>query len=417
MSAGSSKTGEAETGTLGPELEFRAEDQAWDTVRLVLQNEVLIVKYCEFPDVYDERFWAGEFSTLQKIHSFRDRFRPLSCQVQDTECSKVKEGMVVCACSVNGGDRRFYDAIVDAVETLEHSFMKGEECRCTFLLSWIHGPKAGTLASVKIGDICFIESCSVMDPRLTSFLKISKQKLEISSSGMESVDEGCVLNQGSGSHCHSFKRKSSCGLQKREGAGQFTSTKRKIEGNFSDERMEDANLGGGLHLKSNVKQSDGHYFILIENVEKDVSPSRVVNFIDKQISISAEAYVFPSLSSELYTRVALVVDSVEKLEKLWDFLHKPGQMITSSRGRPWIVSSVSKYKPFRAPLGSLELNSLSKNQNIKAEGGDELKVVRSGSEDYNKGKLLRDLFLQFSNHQSRLHGRLKSEEQRILQPS
>ncbi|GAB4851910.1 hypothetical protein Ancab_039280 [Ancistrocladus abbreviatus] len=58
-----------------------------------------------------------------------------------------------------------------------------------------------------------------------------------------------------------------------------------------------------------------------------------------------------------------------------------------------------------------------KKQCIKAETGDAFKIVRSGSEEYNKAKRLRELFSEFSNHQLRLHARMVLEEQRILEQS
>ncbi|GAB4833728.1 hypothetical protein Ancab_031977 [Ancistrocladus abbreviatus] len=77
-------------------------------------NEVLIVKYCEFDEEYDERFQAREFSAFEDIDSFGERFRLLLRQIQDSECRNVKEGMVVCAFADSGDDRRFNYAIVDA---------------------------------------------------------------------------------------------------------------------------------------------------------------------------------------------------------------------------------------------------------------------------------------------------------------
>ncbi|GAB4851909.1 hypothetical protein Ancab_039279, partial [Ancistrocladus abbreviatus] len=225
------------------------------------------------------------------------------------------------------------DLVNQKVRAQEHSFTNGqEECLCTFLLSWCHGTKAGTLALAKIEDICFIQSSSVLDPRLTSFLQISKEKLEICPSHSASVGKGGLLNQGSGSRCPTLERNLSCILQA-EGAGKFPSKEFDIEGKVCHGRMEDADLGAAADLSINVKQGADHHFLFIENLEKDVSPSTVVSFIHEQTSISAEAYVFPSLLSELYTRGALVVDSAEKLHDLQSFINKPGQMIASSRGR------------------------------------------------------------------------------------
>lgn len=42
-----------------------------------------------------------------------------------------------------------------------------------------------------------------------------------------------------------------------------------------------------------------------------------------------------------------------------------------------------------------------------------LKVVCSGSEEYKTAKRLRDLFVEFAEHQKRLHNRLAMEEREI----
>lgn len=91
---------------------------------------------------------------------------------------------------------------------------------------------------------------------------------------------------------------------------------------------QDKDLGG-----SNMRESGIHHFILIENLEKDLSPSSIMEFIHKQTSISAEAYIFPNLSSESFTRGAIVVECKEKLKKMYDFLNNPDHIVTSSRGR------------------------------------------------------------------------------------
>ncbi|GAB2242700.1 hypothetical protein Droror1_Dr00019475 [Drosera rotundifolia] len=164
-------------------------DDAWYTIRLLLQSELLIIKYPEFPDAWDDdKYWAGHFDTAEKIREFGERFRVFSDQIQDRECRSVREGDRVCACGEFGdGERRFYDAVVDAVRPKEHAFKNGEEeCRCTFILSWLHGPKAGTLEASKIENMCLVRSSDKMDPRLATFLRICREKLGISSPGSRS---------------------------------------------------------------------------------------------------------------------------------------------------------------------------------------------------------------------------------------
>lgn len=94
-----------------------ADDSAWYTVRVILNDDLLTVKYQNFPP---EKYSAGDFATVEAVDEFCRRLRPLSEQLQDSECYRIMEGMRVCAClrSNDGGDVRFYDAIVDAVSSI-----------------------------------------------------------------------------------------------------------------------------------------------------------------------------------------------------------------------------------------------------------------------------------------------------------
>ena len=102
------------------ELEFRAEgDDAWYSVLVAAQGERLTVKYVGFSDNLDEVFEASRFESFEELKEFEGRFRPVSVQLQDEECSKAVEGLPVCAShSFNGFDLRFYDAVIEHVSTL-----------------------------------------------------------------------------------------------------------------------------------------------------------------------------------------------------------------------------------------------------------------------------------------------------------
>lgn len=60
-----------------------------------------------------------------------------------------------------------------------HSFVNGEEqCMCTFVVIWQHGPGAGCLANKKIENICIVRSNAELDPNVDIFSKIVREKLE-----------------------------------------------------------------------------------------------------------------------------------------------------------------------------------------------------------------------------------------------
>lgn len=60
-------------------------------------TNTLVVKFDNFYDWNDERFSATGFPSAKAVDEFLGRVRPLSQQLQDDQCSRVFEGMTVCA--------------------------------------------------------------------------------------------------------------------------------------------------------------------------------------------------------------------------------------------------------------------------------------------------------------------------------
>ena len=101
------------------EMEYRADlDDAWYSVRVAAEEngDVLRVKFCGFSEEYDKVVRVSELKSKRDIHNLSERFRPMSVQVQDSDCSKVSVGDIVCASfAFREDDVRFYDALVDGV--------------------------------------------------------------------------------------------------------------------------------------------------------------------------------------------------------------------------------------------------------------------------------------------------------------
>ncbi|KAK2647932.1 hypothetical protein Ddye_015421 [Dipteronia dyeriana] len=152
---------------------------------------------------------------------------------------------------------------------------------------------------------------------------------------------------------------------------------------------EDADFGG----------VGNYYTILLENVEKELSPSTIIEFIHRQTSITVQAY--------------------KDLEDLCGFLNNPNHFIVSSKGRPWVVAkNFLRHDIFRASsIGTPMFVSHRKLQNENYGNGNELKVVRSGMEEYKTAKEQWDLPVEFTSHQERLHKSLAFEERKILKSS
>ncbi|XXG63141.1 hypothetical protein AAC387_Pa05g1393 [Persea americana] len=410
------------TDTRSTGLEFRSSaDDAWYSVRLITEEdgEVLRVKYVDFPhDIFDERFRAADFGDSKATEGFAERFRPLSVQLQDEDCPKVTQGKAFCISrSIEPNDLKFYDAVVDEVCHSKHRFENGVEvCMCTFVVLWKHGPSAGTKTSTGIENICSIQSGSTqINPALDSFMKLSRKKLHKGESGISAPKGDTCGTESKDANlqnklyeCESpasyFK-----GAERCKHAVMVRTTKGKSR-NGSKIMGQDRDLGGGCFRTKHLETTSSCLFIVIENLEKDISPSAIVDFIYQQTSISCKAFVSPSLLSEAYTRGALCPVNQEKLECLSRFLHSPAHLIVSSRGRPWVITE----KKWRlGTFGSMMPKSEEKLQN-KNEIDGKVKVVLEGTKEYENGKRLRDLFLEFCEHQQCLHKRLALQEQKLI---
>jgi len=77
------------------------------------------------------------------------------------------------------------------VQENEHSWKTGEEeCLCTFILFWLHGPNARNLTTTSIENICVVRPRWELDPVVDSFLDMVKQKIELFSSRPVLVSTG-----------------------------------------------------------------------------------------------------------------------------------------------------------------------------------------------------------------------------------
>ncbi|XP_038714519.1 uncharacterized protein LOC120008082 [Tripterygium wilfordii] len=397
------------------EVEFRSYlDDAWYNVRLVLDGEKLTVKYSNFPDDQNSVFEPGSFNSLEELKEFQGRFRALSAQLQDNECQKVVKGTEVCAAyTFNSDDVRFYDAVVDDVVSQKHSIENGEEeCRCTFILLWQHGLYADCLSSNNIESMCLIQHNAQLDPMVSSFLAIAREKIKAISRSSplkrkltfaERWQQGKKCAKTSASRIH--PPGAPLGFIPEETEDSWKT--RKI-GNHYERIGQDADIGGTGRCQ----------VVLINNLDKELSPPTIIDFIHKQTTVSIQAHILPSSLSDTFTSAIIVSNCKENLEKLCEFLESPNHIIMSAKGRPWVVTKkFSWHAAYRTTHEKLILKSQNKLSNRNGGIGDELQVVYSGTGKYGTAKELRDLFMEFSNHQQKLHKRLAAEEAKILQRS
>lgn len=73
--------------------------------------------------------------------------------------------------------------------------------------------------------------------------------------------------------------------------------------------------------------------IIIDNLEKGISPLTIMEFIHYHLSFPCQAFVSPSRVLESYARGAILLHSKRNFDKLSAFLENPDHIIISSRGR------------------------------------------------------------------------------------
>ncbi|KAK9938154.1 hypothetical protein M0R45_014909 [Rubus argutus] len=370
-------------------LEFRSHrDDAWYYAHIVTEDiggdHRLRIKFANFGDDRDE------FVNTKDLTSYlRSRVRRLSIKLQDSECPKVEKGLLVCAAGsvqTDDGDDRlyYYDAIIDEVVHKEHRFVEGEQqCPCTFILEWIHGPQVGTLSVLALENLCRVQLPAIddeVDPSLSSFLNAAKEK--ISSLSKSNKDTSCA-----------------------RGSLPPSSSSKELIDNPSARDGHDMDIGRVPHM------------IFVENLEKGISSSTIMEFIYEQLSISCQAFVLPSKPSEAYTRGIIMLNSKKNLDKLSEFLESPHCIIISSRGRPWVVTQNTLLDDtLRARIETFKLTSQTAYKS-RTRSSNELMVVISGSQEHRKAKWLKDSFKRCTNHQRGHQKRLLHEEGRILLPA
>ncbi|XP_038703996.1 uncharacterized protein LOC120000158 isoform X4 [Tripterygium wilfordii] len=361
------------------EVEFRSyTDNAWYSVRLVFEGEKLTVKYRNFSDDQDDVFEPGGFNSLEELEEFQGRFRPVSPQLQDSECHKVVKGMVVCAAyTFNPNDVRFYDAIVDEnaqLNPMVSSFLE--------------------IARKKYGFVSHMDNP----------IRVSSSPLKRKSTFAERLQQGKKCAKRSPSKIHPSKDLP-LGFIAKETQDSWKTGK---IGNHYERIEQDADIGGCNRC----------HVVLINNLDKELSPSTIMEFIHKQTLVSIYAHVLPSSLSETFTSALIVSDCKENLEKLCEFLESPDHIITSARGRPWVVTQkFSWHDACRMSHEKLMFKSQNKIPNRIGGIGNELQVVHSGTGKYRTAKELRDLFMEFANHQQQLHKRLAAAEAEISRRS
>ncbi|TYK31453.1 uncharacterized protein E5676_scaffold455G007670 [Cucumis melo var. makuwa] len=411
--------GDASSG----DLEFLSDDDAWYNANVKLQGKVLRVSYCEFSEEHDNVFDADHFQSLSELSVFEARFRPMSRQLQDSECPNVHPGMPVCASySSRADDVRFYDALVEGVDYLEHSYANGEEeCLCNFILLWQRGPNSGNLTIASIANMCQIQFDKINDTVLATFFRKVREKIETRTNRGNICSEDHFPTHNGGGAC----QKDDCSLKLKHRLSFFErmdqETRRAKRSSGDVEPWEDQ-LSLSSRKREVIEQDTDiggmkyQYMILLENLDKGLAPLKLAKFLYEETLILPRVYIFPSLTFELYARGAVVMNCRKNLKRLYDFLDSPDHVILSSQGRPLVVTGkIARHETFGTlAAGAMVLDSENKFGNEKdGRASCELKVVKVGTDEYLTAKHMKELFVEFLCHQRGLQQRLAMEESKI----
>ncbi|KAH9331415.1 hypothetical protein KI387_003523, partial [Taxus chinensis] len=127
------------------------------------------------------------------------------------------------------------------------------------------------------------------------------------------ISAACKL-EGYGSECNSLER----------AAGQISM---------------DAGHGPRREKKSKDQHNifSSSHVILLENLEKDVTPSDVLGVIRQAGVDFVKVYISPPQSFEKFTSGIVCFEDQESYQKVSAYLGNENVIIASSKGRPWVV--------------------------------------------------------------------------------
>ncbi|CAI0383419.1 unnamed protein product [Linum tenue] len=393
----------------GYNLEFHApSDDAWYSVRAIFngKKKELTVKFENFGDGEDLVFKPDRFVTACDLEEFEARFRPVSHQLQDWECREAKKGMLVCVShSADGLDNRFYDATIEEVIHKDHSVVNGEEvCSCAFVVVWKHGPAKHLLHRKKIESICIVQSVSELDPAVASFLEVARQEIE-----------GGACFKAPPFSTHEFSPGERKGSQRSASGMWFM----QGDDEFKVGTQEGLDVGE-LPLLETSDDDDPHmggrYALLVDNLEKGISPSEIVQFIHRETSVLVEAHISSSFFYETCTKAAIVVDSKRNFHEVCNLLDSPDHLVISQTGRPLVITEKS------LPLSTYRITTQTNYTQIRKwlHGSKEqekhvLRIATPALEEYRRAKQLKDLLTEFASHQKCLFQTLSKKENEIKQ--
>eukprot|EP00250_Pteridium_aquilinum_P005041 c1519_g1_i1 orf=752-2653(+) len=135
-----------------------------------------------------------------------------------------------------------------------------------------------------------------------------------------------------------------------------------------------------------VKGLSYSQFLLVENIEKDIMPFKALKAARKVSSGASTVCMWPSLEYETTRKGYICYQDSEAAKAAYLNFSAGKFIITSSKGRPWVVSQVHRHKLDWIQLYNTSTAAMPKEEDMEAvkeevEDGD-LLILYKGTEEY-----------------------------------
>ncbi|KAH9329766.1 hypothetical protein KI387_001874, partial [Taxus chinensis] len=177
----------------------------------------------------------------------------------------------------------------------------------------------------------------------------------------------------------------------------------RIERGLIEDRCGHLDAGCG-YCNEDVRTKELQFYsseiLVLDNLEKDVSPFDVKDAISSMGCSVLHVYILPTLKLEHFTRGFVWFQDRASLMKALSYLQDDNLFVTSSNGRPWVVLHID---------GVFE--GIFEGFNIEPKySSSRISFVYKGTEDFEKAKKRKNIFLEFKEQLTLLHKRLEFEE-------
>ncbi|GLJ15807.1 hypothetical protein SUGI_0260630 [Cryptomeria japonica] len=172
--------------------------------------------------------------------------------------------------------------------------------------------------------------------------------------------------------------------------------------------------GAGLgHCSEGIGAEDRHVHysevLVLDNLEKDVRPSDVKKVM-ACVTCAVQVYIFPSLKVEQFTRGFVWFRDHSSLMKAFAFLQNDEFFIISSNGRPWVALLLHiDNEVCKGIFGGCDIEPEDTKHCCLKTLSSKISRVQRGTDEYERAKIRKNMFLEFKEHLAILHKRLELE--------